>query len=111
ADAGWWLENSMGQVKMVLLVSFSETKREIHIEQWEMVTIPNPHVPQGQPDPARTAPTIMRELDIGAAVPKGAPLMANLQSIFLCPRVNIPSVQGGGQREGNIVFTEPKLKR
>ncbi|RPA90199.1 hypothetical protein L873DRAFT_1591946, partial [Choiromyces venosus 120613-1] len=36
ADAGWWLENSMGQVKMVLLVSFSETKREIHIEQWKM---------------------------------------------------------------------------
>ncbi|RPA90369.1 hypothetical protein L873DRAFT_1821230, partial [Choiromyces venosus 120613-1] len=111
ADAGWWLENSVGQVKMVLLISFSETKREIHIEQWEMVTIPNPHVPQGQRDPARTAPTIMRELDISAAVRKGASLMANLQSIFLRPRVNVPFVQGAGQREGNIVFTEPKLKR
>ena len=31
ADAHWWLENSGGQVKIVLVISFSVSKKEIHL--------------------------------------------------------------------------------
>ena len=43
-DAHWWLENTDGQVKMVLVISFSKTKREIHFQQWEMATTLNPQI-------------------------------------------------------------------
>ena len=36
ADCRWWLENSMGEVKIVLLLSISEAERKIHLEQWEI---------------------------------------------------------------------------
>jgi len=37
-DANWWFENSGGKVKIVFLISFSEEKKEMHFQQWELVT-------------------------------------------------------------------------
>ena len=105
-DAHWWLENSDGQVKMVLVISFSRTKREIHFQQWEMATAPKPHVTKDQPKLTRATPTIMREFDLVAGVSNEASLMLNFERFFLRP-----PAQDEGQREGNIVFSQQELER
>ncbi|PUU72475.1 hypothetical protein B9Z19DRAFT_666532 [Tuber borchii] len=105
-DAHWWFENSGGQVKMVLVISFSETKREIHVQQWEMTTIRNLHVTEDQPGPTSTAPTITGEFDLVAGVSNKASLMLNFERFFLRP-----PAKGNGQREGDIVFSRQELER
>ncbi|PWW77948.1 hypothetical protein C7212DRAFT_37621, partial [Tuber magnatum] len=35
-DGHWWLENSSGEVKIVLLISVNKKARRIILEQWEM---------------------------------------------------------------------------
>ena len=78
-DAHWWFENSGGQVKIVLLISFFKSGKEIRLQQWELVTIPDPHVTPGQPRPTRTAPAIIREFDLVAGVSNEASLTLNLR--------------------------------
>ncbi|CUS12168.1 unnamed protein product, partial [Tuber aestivum] len=36
-DACWWLNNSSGDVKIVLIFSIKPVIKKIHIEKWEMV--------------------------------------------------------------------------
>jgi len=100
-DAHWWLENSGGQVKIVLLISFSESKKEIHVEQWELVTIPDPHVTHSQPRPTRTAPTIIREFDLVQGVPNEASLTLNFEKVFLRPPA---------KGEGDFTFSQEDLE-
>ncbi|PUU72399.1 hypothetical protein B9Z19DRAFT_1010292 [Tuber borchii] len=85
ADAHWRFENSGGQLKIVLLISYSASKKEIRLQQWELVTIPDPHVTHGQLKPTRTAPAIMREIDLVAGISNEASLMLNFESVFLRP--------------------------
>src|SRR5205807_7946171 len=56
-DSHWWLENSQGHVKVVVLLKVSVAMTRIRLEQWEMVTRPNPRVTQSHPGPTRTSPT------------------------------------------------------
>ena len=106
-DANWWFENSGGQVKIVFLISFefSQEKKEIHFQQWELVTVLDSHVSPGQPSAARTAPAIMREFDLSAGVPNRESLMLNFEKVFLRP-----PTQGEGQREGDITFSQHELE-
>jgi len=101
ADAHWWLENSGGQVKIVLVISFSQTEKEICLQQWELVTIPDPHDTQGQPGPTRTAPAIVREIDLVAGVPNEASLTLNFASVFLRPPA---------EGEGDFIFSPEELE-
>ena len=103
-DANWWFENSGGKVKIVFLISFSEEKKEIHFQQWELVTIPDSHVSPGQPSATRTVPTIMRKFDLVPGVPSKESLMLNFEKVFLRP-----PAQGEGQREGDITFPQEEL--
>jgi len=96
-DAHWWLENSGGQVKIVLLISFSKSRREISLQQWELVTIPDPHVTPGQPRPTRTAPAIMREFDLVVGVSNEASLTLNFEKVFLRPPA---------EGEGDFTFSQ-----
>ena len=43
-DARWWLENSDRQVGTTIVVAISKEARSIHVEKWELVDMPNPHV-------------------------------------------------------------------
>jgi len=104
-DANWWFENSGGQVKIVFLISFSEEKKKIQIQQWELVTVPDSHVSRGQPTATRTAPTIMHEFDLAAGVPNRTSLMLNFERIFLRK-----PAQGEGQHEGDITFSQQELE-
>jgi hypothetical protein len=104
-DANWWFENSGGQVKIVFLITFSEEKKEIHFQQWELVTVPDSYVSPGQPTATRTYPTIIREFDLTPGVPSKASLMLNFEKVFLRP-----PAQGKGQREGDITFSRRDLE-
>jgi len=102
ADAHWWFENSGGQGTIVLLISYSESKKEIRLQQWELVTIPDPHATPGQPRPTRTAPAIIREIDLVAGIPNKASLTLNFESIFLRPPA---------KGEGDFTFSRKELQR
>ena len=105
-DAQWWFEKSGGQVNIVFVISFSKTKKEIHFQQWEMVTTPNPHVTKDQSKPTRTTPTLMREFDLVAGVSNDTSLMLNFEKLFLRP-----PAQSEGHPEGDIVFSQQELER
>ena len=98
---GGWFENSAGQVKIVLAISFCESKKEIHLQQWELVTIPDPHVTQGQPRSLATAPAIMGEFDLVAGISNNASLMLNFERVFLRPPA---------EGEGDFTFSQRDLK-
>ena len=103
-EANWWFEKSGGKVKIVFLISFSEEKREIHFQQWELATVPDSHVSPGQHSATRTVPTIMREFDLVRGVPSKESLTLNFEKVFLRP-----PVQGEGRREGDIIFSRKEL--
>ncbi|PUU82601.1 hypothetical protein B9Z19DRAFT_1120502 [Tuber borchii] len=104
-DANWWFENSGGQVKTVFLISFSQEKKKIHLEQWELVTVPDSHLSPGQPRATKTTPTMMRKFDLVEGVKNRESLMLNFERVFLRP-----PAQGKGQREGDITFSRHELE-
>jgi len=104
-DANWWFENSGGKVRIVFLISFSEEKKEIHFQQWELVTVPDSYVSPGQPTATRTVPTIIRKFDLVPGVPTKESLMLNFEKVFLRP-----PAQGEGHREGDITFSQEDLE-
>ena len=62
ADAKWWLANSRGRVKIVLLIKIDRVARTIHIEKWECR--PAAHAYANRP-PAQI-PTEIQTIDIDA---------------------------------------------
>jgi len=100
-DSCWWLENS-SEVNIVLLFSISKADKRLHLEQWEIVTTPNPRITRTYPDPLITTLTKINEIDIVDGVASGAPLTFNFQKVFLRPPV---------QGEGDIVFSAQDLER
>ncbi|CUS15658.1 unnamed protein product, partial [Tuber aestivum] len=106
-DSDWWLQNSEGAVKTVLVFSVSKATRHIHLEQWE----------NGNSSKSATAnppitPTKINEIDImgpmdtsgGVQRPivTGAPLKLEFEKIFL----RQPDRRCG---EDNIIFTAQQL--
>ena len=99
-DSRWWLENSLGGVKIVILISISKSERKIHIEQWEMLAALNQRITQAHPHPIREV-TKIHELDIIGGVATGAPLTLDFEKIYRRPP---------GPGEGNIVYTAQDLE-
>jgi hypothetical protein len=82
-DASWWLSNSGGDVKIVLIFSVKVTTRTIHIEKWENVPalVTRRHTrstPQGT-----LVPTSIQEIDISPNGVQGSPLILHFDKIFL----------------------------
>ena len=100
-DSRWWLENSLGEVKIVILISISKSERKLHIEQWEMPAVLNQRVTRAHPHPVGTV-TKINEVDIIGGIATGAPVTLDFEKIFLRPP---------GPGEGNIVYTAQYLKR
>jgi len=93
ADAHWWFEHSGGEVKIVLGISFSKTKKEIHFQQWEMRTLPGVYLSQGGRGPTRRVPLIVREFDIADGVDHQGSVMIKFERIFLRPPLQPPPAQ------------------
>src|SRR5256714_12370861 len=77
-DGHIWLENSGGDVKIVLLFSIGRTARTMMIEKWENRPVPanpsaptNPPVPANPPVPPNRPPT--RSMTRAAATPPNQP--------------------------------------
>lgn len=74
-DAAWWLTNSGGEVKIVLLVAITPAVRRLQIEAWESQashSLSTPYVPVKTQDISITGDTII-----------GAPLILGFENIFL----------------------------
>jgi len=100
----WWLHNSSGAVKVVLLFFVSLKAKEIRIEQWELNKVENPQVRRSTDD---------EEVDL--AIPKGvikitptkvtgAPLEISFRNIFL----RRPRKKRG---EHDFAITEEEIRR
>jgi len=100
-DCRWWLENST-EVNIVLLFSFSRADKGIHIEQWEMLTVPNSQYTGSHADPLTKDVTKTYEIDIVAGVASGGPLTLDFQKVFLRPPV---------LGEGDIIFSVEELRK
>ena len=110
-DASWWLTESGGDVKIVIIISIQRAKSRLQIEKWE-------HAPCRRLLPLRTPnnnhnnfirqlPTKVQQITIisnavaGAPLPvTGAPLVLEFDKIFLRPAV-LP--------ETDITFTAQEL--
>jgi hypothetical protein len=102
ADAKWWLENSGGDVDIVILISIKEEQRNLLIERWERAPLA-----QGRPitrafnNPNTLIPTKMQEIRIDSnIVVTGGPLVLGFQKIFLRPPI---------PPENGIIFTAQDL--
>src|SRR4051794_32051498 len=109
-DAHIWLENSGGDVKIVLLFSIGRTVRTMMIEKWENRPVPtNPPVPDNPPVPANPSvpanrPTTRSMTRAAAQTPtqiqaitinsnsntvNGAPLTLEFRKIFLRQAISL----------------------
>lgn len=101
-DAGWWLNESGGQVKIALLISLKSTLPLIHIEKWQLSSGQRPMtraVASNSHQPPQL-PTCVQEIDIDHNTVTGAPLILEFENIFL--RAPIPP-------ETDVVFTAQDL--
>jgi hypothetical protein len=105
SDARWWLMESGGDVKTVIIISVKRAQSMIRIEKWELAprtgrrltlrsaTNPLNHLPT-------QIPTKIHEITIVQNTVTGAPLILEFQKIFLRPAV-LP--------ESDITFTAQEL--
>lgn len=101
ADAKWWLENSGGDVGIVILISIKEAQRNLLIEKWELALAPNRPITRAFNNPNTLIPTKMQEIRIDSnIVVTGAPLVLEFRKIFLRPPT---------PPENDIVFTVQDL--
>ena len=103
ADGRWWLENSLGQVNIVLLFFVSKSAKTIRIEHWGAATVPNPQGTEGRGHPLTITPKIEDTILIDAHSTTGGTLELNFQKIFLREPV-------AAQGETNFAFTAQDLR-
>jgi hypothetical protein len=105
-DARWWLANSQGRVKIVLLIKVNRVARTIHMEKWECR--PEPHTYANRP--AAQIPNQIQTVDIDAhGIVTGSPpattppLVLHFQNLLL--RQPIPP------QEQDVTYTAQNLQR
>jgi hypothetical protein len=104
-DARWWLANSQGRVKIVLLFKINRVARTIHIEKWECRPAAHTYVNR----PAAQVPTEIQTVDIDAhGIVTGSPpattppLVLHFQNLLL--RQPIPP------QEHDVIYTAQQLQ-
>jgi hypothetical protein len=101
--AKWWISNSQGQVKIVLLVKLNRAQRAIHIEKWECTTVTPRYNTRSNHLPTLTA-TQIQTFDInanGVVTGDPPPLILHFQNILL--RQPIPPEQ-------DLIYTTQDLQ-
>ncbi|KAG0136654.1 hypothetical protein HOY82DRAFT_549483 [Tuber indicum] len=101
--ARWWLANSRGDVKIVLLFFVSKAARTIRTEQWELESSENSRIARAYPGPAATRPTIKGLAKIDAHSVTGGALELGFEKVFL----RAPDLDRG---EGDFTFTIQDLR-
>jgi hypothetical protein len=110
-DAGWWLENSRGEVKIVIVISIRPAQKSLWIEKWCL----QPRIPAAPVTRANApVPTKIQELTIiqNPSIPTppsniatyavtGAPLILEFEKLLLRAPV-LP--------EGDVIFTAADLQ-
>jgi hypothetical protein len=91
-DASWWLSNSDGEVKVVLLIEVDKDHERLNIETWELIFPPDlePTIRHDPSTPAQV-PALTHlvsigppnDVDTGAPSISGAPLKLDFEKIFL----------------------------
>jgi hypothetical protein len=105
SDAKWWLENSEGDVNIVIVISIKPVQSMLQIEKWELAPVAGRRpstraVPNNPNIPPPQIPTKTQEITIIPNTVTGAPLVLEFEKIFLRPAV-LP--------ESDIIFTGQEL--
>jgi len=107
-DVRWWLANSQGRVKIVLLFKIDRVARTIHIEKWECRPVTPTYALRSNRPPVQV-PTQIQTVDIDAnGVVTGSPpattppLVLHFQNILL--RQPVPPEQ-------DVIYTAQNLQR
>ena len=107
-DAQWWLANSQGRVKIVLLFKIDRVARTIHIEKWECIPVTPTYALRSNRPPVQV-PTQIQTVDIdangvvtGSPPPATPPLVLHFQNILL--RQPVPPEQ-------DVIYTAQNLQR
>ncbi|KAG0644712.1 hypothetical protein HOY80DRAFT_878111 [Tuber brumale] len=98
SDANWWLKSSSPGVNIVLLLSISQVKKTIHVEQWERVGLPNSLSTEPNPDDFVTTLVQTAYIDAAQSVPPASPMTLDFAKLFLRQPVQFTS-------ERNIALT------
>lgn len=115
-DAYWWFNNSLGDVRIVLLICISRRQRKVIVEKWHLappgtpnpmtrslinhlVTIQSPPLVQQPVASQQTYPA--QEIEISPVSIQGAPLTLNFEAVFDRAR---------RQNEQDIVLDANKLR-
>ncbi|KAI5805515.1 hypothetical protein DFH27DRAFT_551451 [Peziza echinospora] len=114
-DASWWLENSSGSTKMVIILCAGSDPDSLHIETWEMVLLANTHGHDTRhrpaPAPTVTSPGPTQTITIdkdGVLTPRNTGLVIPYDILFDVD-ADAPPHDGGGTGR-DIVFTSEELK-
>lgn len=100
AEPKWWFESSRGEVKIVLLFFHDPKSSAIHLEKWDVPTVPKQPVSSAQPGHAEPSAIKTHELDIIKGAATEATLTLEFEKIFL---------RQPKQGENDIVFTAGDL--
>jgi hypothetical protein len=101
SDARWWLKNSGGDVKIVVLISIKPADKRLQIEKWELAPLLNQRATRAHQSPNTQIPAQIQEITIMPNnVITGSPLVLEFQKIFLRPSVLL---------ESDIIFTAADL--
>lgn len=87
-DAIWWLEESRGEVKIVIIISILSGGNKCHLETWEL----------NKQRSARSFQEI--DVDLDSREVTGSPLILEFEKIFL---------RQCGRHESDVVITEQDL--
>lgn len=96
-DAGWWIQNSNGQVNMVITIHVNPTSKKIQIEKWVSGSSATQAV-----FPTRTA-QISIDQSTTPFITAGAPLVLEFDKVFC--RQPVPPL------EQDILFTQQELEQ
>lgn len=108
-DAYWWFNNSLGDVRIVLLFCISRRQRKIIVEKWHLAPpdTPNPMTRSMinqlviSQRPPLEQPYLAQEIVIDPVSVHNAPLVLNFEAIF---------DRGRQQNESDIVFNATDLR-
>jgi len=105
-DAHWWLTNSLGAVKIVLLFSITEVDHTILIEKWAMDGLENLKSTQQHPLPTEMAPSLMYAITIPQPVEVQRSLSLSFAQVFDHDPFQVQDDdKNEDSPERNIVFT------
>jgi len=103
-DARWWLANSQGRVKIVLLIKVNRAARTIHVEKWECRPVTLTTTTRSNRPPAQV-PAQIQTIDgvvTGSPPATTPPLVLHFQDLLL--RQPVPPEQ-------NVIYTAQNLQR